>query len=101
MLAVQKASITEVTRLSQSNAKRAASASRLGGFMDWHLPDYTEMSVLIANLPLNTLTSDYYWTSYSNIYSDKGKVVSKDNEHFRVLFSETNDYVIVRKFLRK
>lgn len=100
MLAVQKASITDVTKLSQSNAKRAASASRLGGFMDWHLPDDTEMSVLIANLPLNTFTSGYYWTSITSARGD-GKSITRYNSHCTEDTTNKNDYVIVRKFLRK
>ncbi len=100
MLAVQKASITDVTKLSQSNAVLAASASRLGGFMDWHLPDDTEMSVLIANLPLNTFTSGWYWTSITTT-GGRGKSITRTNSHFIEIPTNSNDYVIVRKFLIK
>ena len=100
MLAVQKASITEVTELSQSNAELAASASRLGGFMDWHLPDDTEMSVLIANLPLNTIKAGWYWTSIT-FTGGRGKSITWNNSHEIENSTVENDYVIVRKFLRK
>ena len=99
MLAVQKASITDNTELSQSNAKLAASASRLGGFMDWHLPDDTEMSVLIANLPLNTFRSGWYWTSIMS--GGSGISITRNNSRYTESTTNANDYVIVRKFLRK
>ncbi len=100
VLAVQKASITDVTFLSQSDAKLAASASRLGGFMDWHLPDDTEMSVLIANLPLNTIKAGWYWTSIT-FTGGRGKSITWNNSHEIENSTVENDYVIVRKFLRK
>ena len=98
MLAVQKASITDVTRLGQRDAVRAASCSRLGGFMDWKLPTEMEMSVLIENLPWGILKPSKYWTRTKKSYGNVVYFNSFNERYSTNSLISTYDYVIVRKY---
>lgn len=60
-LAVQKIDSLQV-KLSFEAAKNRCKSSRLGGFNDWRLPTYYELSIVVSNitLPLN----GFYWANY-------------------------------------
>lgn len=103
-LAIQKKSISN-KYLKWSDARQAALSSRLGGFVDWRLPSYEEMCIIMQNLPnvcwsMVSYDANWYWTStaggssgqYVTLYYKKSKVV-RDSK-------ESCNFIIVRKFKR-
>ena len=67
-LAVQKIDSSQV-KLSYEAAMNRCKSSRLGGFNDWRLPTYDELSIVVSTitLPLN----GFYWTSFHK-FSEQG-----------------------------
>lgn len=67
-LAVQKIDSSQV-KLSYEAAMNRCKSSRLGGFNDWRLPTYDELSIVVSTitLPLN----GFYWTSFHK-FSEEG-----------------------------
>lgn len=103
-LAIQKKSISN-KYLCWSDARQAALSSRLGDFVDWRLPTYEEMCIIMQNLPnvswyMTNYEADWYWTStagsssgqYVTLYYDKSKYVKNSNN--------SHNFIIVRKFKR-
>ena len=103
-LAIQKKSISN-KYLKWSDARQTALSSRLGDFVDWRLPSYEEMCIIMQNLPnvswdMRDYDADFYWTSTAGVtqgahvtlYYNKSKSVwSSDSPH---------NFIIVRKFKR-
>lgn len=92
-LVVQKIDSSQV-KLSYEEAVNRCKSSRLGGFSDWRLPTYDELSVVLSNiaLPLN----GFYWTSYQEssengsknyghyVYQDMWKAINVSGEENQI-----------------
>lgn len=96
-LAVQKIDSLQV-KLSYQAALNRCKSSRLGGFNDWRLPTYDELSIVVSNITLPLI--GFYWTSdyfgemnisyYSNNTSDgssyeKWRAINASGEEIQIL----------------
>lgn len=106
-IAVQKIDSSQV-ELSYEAAMNRCKSSRLGGFNDWRLPTYDELSIVVSNitLPLNS----FYWTSYhkfseegdkranSNYYlcRDEWKVINASGEENQIIWQGVWENICMR-----
>lgn len=103
-LAIQKKSISN-KYLKWSDARQAALSSRLGDFVDWRLPSYEEMCIIMQNLPnvswnMTDYEARYYWTSTAG--GTQGAYVTLKYDKSKLEWNSINprNFIIVRKFKR-